>query len=159
VPYVSVPALQELLSRDQQHTGTAAALAPAVLAERVATAQREVDARLAAAGYSPFTDPVPDLVVDITAAIAAYLADLTYRQNKAPTSQLDPVLQRYQWAQRLLADIAANRAVIPGVDPPGEPAAGDGGADVVAVIQPYEGRLFAPDDLLGQGVDRDPWPW
>lgn len=163
MPYLSVPQLQAVLSHDGQHTGTAASLSPTVLAERIDAGQGEVDGRLAAAGYTvPFDDAgVPPLVRDLVGAVAAYLADLTYRRGKAPSGELDPVLQRYRWATGLLDKIGAGTALVPGVPAPGGGSATDErGVEVVAAIDTYDGRLFGTDILdIGPRPGDDPWWW
>lgn len=160
VPYISVDALKDTLSTSGDPTGTAGSLAREILTEKIETAQGQVDARLAAAGYAvPFTT-APPLVRDITGAIAAYLADLTYRRGKAPASQLDPVLQRYQWANGLLDAIAKGTALVPGVDAPDRSVPEGSGAVAVVAINTYDQPLFSRDELPGgPPPGADDWWW
>lgn len=145
--YVTVAGVREALARDvTAPTGTAASLGDADLEAAITSAQAEVDAKLSARYVVPFSEPVPLLVREITRDIAAYLADLRYRQGKGYESDRDPVLLRYQRAQELLEKAATGALDLPGVDLAG------GGPARMRPINRYPGRLFATEDF-GLGVD------
>lgn len=138
--------LQAILSAGGQPTGTAASLPTATLEDRIAAAEQAVDAKLAVAGY---TVPLlradgkpPPLVVELTGAVAAYLADLVYRRGKAHESDLAPVLQRYRWATTTLADIGTRLLLVPGVVR--DVAARGTGGVAVEAVESYQGRMFGP---------------
>lgn len=98
--------------------GTAAELGDPALTEHISAAAAEVDASLCARYQVPF-DPTPRLVGDITVAIAAYLATLTYRRTVDLTEK-DPVYLRYQWAKELLAKLQSGELDLPeenGIEP------------------------------------------
>jgi phage gp36-like protein len=81
-------------------------------------AQSEIDARLATKYTVPFA-PVPTLIMMITVNIAAWLADLNFRENRDMETELNPIYQRYQRAQALLGQLSTGEAIIPpdGSDP------------------------------------------
>ncbi len=164
MPYASPQAVRAVLARDPaKAAGTAASLSDTELTDRIGTASAQVDAHLGGAGYPvPWPeDTVPALLREITVAIAAYLADLTYRQSKDHSSVLDPVIQRYQWATGLLGQISRGQLTLPGAVSSGQ-TPGLHGADVVAVYRAYDGSLFGPEDVgLGAGPrpGADDWGW
>lgn len=145
--YATVDDVRGVLARDPAApAGTAAELSDAEITTAITSAAAQVDSRLAGRYAVPFTDPVPQLVADITRDIAAYLADLTYRQGKDYETQMDPVVLRYQQAQALLAQLAAGQADLP-VAPPVVESGG-----VMRGFQPYTGRMFSSGEF-GLGVD------
>lgn len=154
MPYTTPAAVREVLSRDGTTTGTAASLTDQRLKEAIQSAEAQVNARLAGRYTVPFPDSdVPPLVVDITRDIAAYLADLTYRQGVDYESDSDPVLRRYQRATGLLTDLSHGRAELLPADPddPDAAVATEGGGAVA--LQPYRGELFGLG-TFGLGVGR-----
>jgi len=142
VAVYALPAgLRVALARDPQHPeGTAAELSDAALQQSIDAAQGQVDARLDGRYSVPF-EPVPPLITAITLAIAAYLADLGYRQS-VDSSTTDPVSKRYQWAVDLLSRLVNGSANIPGVHP---------SVGMYAVPR-YEGQLFDLE-AFGLGVE------
>ena len=107
------------------------------LAAAIDDAQAEIDSRLALRYTVPFS-PVPDLIKRICVAIAAYLADLNFRENRDMASELNPILQRYQRAQALLGQLSTGEAIIPpsGTDPDNPPDTGSGTRVVAAYSRP-----------------------
>lgn len=155
MPYCAPDDVRAVLTRDvSQPIGTAASLDDPELTEAISGAQQEVDAKLAVRYTVPFPDSnVPDLVVKLTRDIAAYLADLTYRQGKDYESDRDPVLLRYTRAQALLKDLSTGQADIEGPTPPTTSGALYG-------HQPFEGSMFGLDSFnLGYGGDRIRMDW
>lgn len=147
--YASAEDIRDALAPDaSRRVGTAAELGDDALNARATSASLEVDGALSAAGYAvPIAGDVPQLVRDVTAALAGYQADLTYRRGKAHEGSLDPVIQRYEWARRLLAAWAKGEQDVPGLTP----ATGTGGDIAIgAGINPYGGRLFDTENTFPQ---------
>lgn len=141
--YLTPTELRVALSRDAQHPeGTAAEMSDAVLQLSIDAATAQIDARLYDRYITPFPDPPPPLVVSMTTAIAAWLADLGYRQSVDSNSQ-DPVAKRYQWANEMISRLTNGTAALPGVPTHAQ----------MVVINPYEGQLFGlPEfDLVVDG--------
>jgi hypothetical protein len=166
--YASVDQLRSVLCRDERRRSTtAASLSDDDLTEALKSASGEVDGAATKAGYgTPFpADRVPHLVKAVTLALAAWMADLTFRQGVAHENRLDPVLQRYDWAQALLVAWAKRDKTIPGADDPSSVGSGD--VVVGAPINRYDGQLFGPEELAPAvppfGEDRfydpDYWRW
>ena len=158
---------------DGRPAGTAAELDDATLLARLVTASGQVDAALAGAGRAlpgdpdPLADP-PGLVVlpaglgivrDVALAVAAYLADLTYRETRGHADN-DPVLARYRWAQDMLKAWQAGKALPAGLAFDDDPDTG--GPAFETPINPAVPILFGPD-MLGEqrpvygGYDPDWW--
>jgi phage gp36-like protein len=114
------------------------------LVKAISQASDVIDGYLVSRYTVPFTDPYPTLIVTLTEAIAAYFADLTFRQGVDYDSNLDPVYLRCQWAKETLTDIHDGK-----VDIPGLPDGGGGGVVVggATIINGYQGRLFWPTDF------------
>lgn len=148
--------------------GTAAELDDTVLLARLATGTGHVDAALAGAGRVvpgiPTADGLiadaPVIVRDVAVAIAAYLADLTYRETRGHNDQ-SPVLARYQWALGLLEAWTAGKALPPGLEQPEDPEQGD--ISIGTPVNPGTPILFdermlaAPYRHRGGGYDPDWW--
>jgi phage gp36-like protein len=149
--YAQVDEVRTVLARDpSQYANTAASLDDAAITGHIASAQAQVDGRLSGRYTVPFpADAVPQLVVDITRDIAAYLADLTYRQGLDYETDRDPVVLRYQQAMQMLGQIAAGQ-----IDLPVEPGTSETGGLLTARNR-YNGDLFGLSDF-GLGV-RDGW--
>src|SRR5881396_3781198 len=144
--YATAGTVRAVLARDTTAPiGTAAELSDADITAAITSAQAQVDGRLAVRYSVPFTDPVPQLVADITRDIAAYLSDLTYRQGKDYESQMDPVVLRYQQALSLLGQIAGGQ-----IDLPVSPGTAETGGLLTAHNR-YDGNLFGLSDF-GLGV-------
>jgi phage gp36-like protein len=137
--YVDVPTLAKILAGTGNLPGTAAALADADLTSAIDQAQAEVDGRLAVRFTTPFVDP-PQLVVDITADIAAYVATLVYRRGE-PIAAGEPILLRYQRAQALLSQAAAGTLALPATQ------AAPTGEGQPTVVNPIDGDLWCPADF------------
>lgn len=119
--------------------GTAAVLADGELADAIAEAQQEVDARLSDRG-APFpTDAVPGLVAQITRDLAAFKATLVHRKGH-PVDVSDPVRLRYDHALALLRQLGTGEVDLPGTDDETGPGA-------AVLLNPYEGAMFQLDDL------------
>lgn len=149
--YVQPDDVRGVLARDDASAGhTAASLGDAEMAAVITSAQTEVDSKLAARYTVPFPDgQVPRLVAEVVRDIAAYLADLRFRQGKDYESERDPVLLRHKRAQELLAEIVAGRVDLP--VPPGSQTT----SGVMRPRNPYRGRLFTMGDFgLGPGTPR-----
>ncbi|MGW1676030.1 phage protein Gp36 family protein [Saccharopolyspora sp. NPDC002376] len=126
-----------LARKPGEWAGTAAELSDEALTNQIKSAQAQVDGRLSVRYRVPF-DPVPGLVADITRDIAAYLADLTYRQGLDYESDRDPVVLRYQQAIAMLERIATGQ-----VDLPDAPEIGG----LLSGRNRYGGALFGLDDF------------
>jgi phage gp36-like protein len=138
--YTTVEEVRSVLARDTTTTaGTAASLPDAALLTAVQSAEAEVDARLAVRYTVPFTAP-PELVAAATRDIAAYLADLVYRQGVDYETDRDPIWLRYQRADKLITDIAAGTITIGGHAPHTETA-------VMRGHDPYVGSMFGLDSF------------
>lgn len=129
--YCDLDDIRDVLTRDAAASGEDANNGSTLDEENLAAArsdaQDEIDAKLALRYTVPFA-PVPDLIKRITIAIAAYLADLNYRENRDMQTELNPVLQRYNRAIALLGQLSTGEAIIPpdGSDPDNPPDTGSG---------------------------------
>jgi len=139
--YTTREEVREILRQTDATTGTAADLEDDKLDLAITDASAEVDGYLSARYTVPFTPTYPPLVVSITRAIAAYLADLNYRQNVDYDTPLDPVYLRYQRAKDTLEKLSDGRMQLPDVDD-GEPPTAEG-----LYINPYSGTMFTMDDF------------
>ena len=149
--YVTADEVRVVLARDAARPeGTAAELGDDELSVHIESAQAQVDGRISGRYTVPFPDgSVPRLVVDIVRDIAAYLADLTYRQGLDYESDRDPVVLRYQQAMALLGQIAAGQIDLP---VPPEP----GGGGLLTARNRYPAPMFGLREF-GLGVDDDGW--
>lgn len=103
--------IRDNLGSTDAGTGTAAMLEDYQLSQAIARASAKVSAYVGTSYVVDEADPViivPDLVKDLTIAIGAYFATLTYRKGK-DLSQYDPVLLSYQDAMTTLQDIVAGK--------------------------------------------------
>lgn len=134
--YATPDQLRVALTRDPQHPeGTAAELSDAALQQSIDAAQSQIDISLGGRYTVPF-DPVPSVIGPIAVAIAAWIADLGYRQS-VDSSAGDPVAARHQWALTLLGKLAGGTGVIPA-------QASD---TAMFDVNPYTGVLFGPNDF------------
>lgn len=127
--YCTSDDVRDVLTRDAAAEGqnNGSTLDEENIAAAIFDAQSEIDAKLATRYTVPFS-PVPDLIKRITVAIAAYLADLNFRENRDMQSEMNPVLARYQRAIALLGNLSTGEAIIPqdGSDPDNPPDIGSG---------------------------------
>lgn len=150
--YLDATALRNILGGTENLAGTAASLSDDDLTSAVDQAQAEVDGRLAVRYTTPFVDP-PQLVIDITGDIAAYVATLVYRRGE-PITAGESILLRYQRAQALLAQAASGALALPAAQAvptsDGEPT----------VVNPIDGDLWCPADfgLAPVSTPFGPWP-
>lgn len=141
--YTSVGAVRSALAPDGQQGptgGTAASLPDHQLQNAIIEAANEINARISSRYALPLSVPIPQIVESLNRDIAAYMATLTYRRNKALADD-DPVSLRYQRAQKLLDGIGSGKVALPIV----------GGTETTsaeaAVANLYEGDLFGPEDF------------
>lgn len=153
--YTSVADVRQVLSpggSTAETLGTAASLGSDQIAESIAEAANEINARLASRYDLPFAAPVPRLVASLNRDIAAYLATLVYRRG-VPVAPGDPIALRYDRAQKLLAGAASGT-----IELVEESGAGVGDSAEAAVENLYEGDLFGPSDFdLGPGASDVRW--
>jgi len=126
--YCTREAVIDVLTRNAAEVdGNAASIDEEAVDTAIADAQAEIDSRLATKYTVPF-NPVPALVTSIAQDIAAYLADLVFRENRDYASELSPIYLRYQRAQAQLGRLQTGEAVIPstGSDPENPPEIGSG---------------------------------
>jgi len=158
--YCEIDDVRDVLTRDaaadEQNNGST--LDEENLQAAIADAQSEIDAKLALRYTVPFS-PVPDLIKRICVAIAAYLADLNFRENRDMQSDLNPVFARYQRAIALLGNLSTGEAVIPpdGSDPENPPDTGSGVRVAAAYSRPP--LVSARDFDLGHPRFENPWFW
>lgn len=149
--YCSRDEVRDVLTRDAEDVANnGASLDNEVLDKAIVDAQSEIDSRLTARYTVPFS-PVPSIVNAICQDIAAYLADLTFRQNRDHQSELSPVYLRYQRSMALLVALQTGETRIPpdGGDP--EPTGG-GAVAVGTVTRP---PLISAADVWNCGPE---WP-
>lgn len=147
--YTTPEAVRAVLSRDSTNVGaTASTLDEGKILTAIADATSQVDAALVQMYIIPFDPDVPALVSQITRDIAAYDADLVYRQNKDYSSNLDPVYLRYRKASNLLDQLRQGTIDLPG-------ATHLTGSAGIAVANPYSGSLFVSDEF---DLQRGPLP-
>jgi phage gp36-like protein len=147
VPYSDWEELQELLSRDDDsRPGTAGSLPQETLEEAIESADAVIDGRLGSMYTVPFGDPPPKLVTKISLAIAAYEADLTFREVRDYSSELNPVYLRYKDAMALLTELQQGKSVLPDYTPPDpDPGPDDNPNDsgsIVDVINPAHCPIY-----------------
>jgi phage gp36-like protein len=142
-PYTDIPRVRSAVTRAADTAGTAGGVAEATLEQAIRTAQSTIDSRLGNLYVVPF-NPVPPLIRDIATALAAYDADLTFREVRDYSSELNPVLLRYKWASGLLTDIAKGTATLPGYVPPDpDPGIPDNPTDGGSIGEVYNPDLCA----------------
>lgn len=128
---------------EDPNEGTAASLADETITVHIASASAEIDANLYHRFTLPF-NPVPDLVNNICRDIAAYLSDLTFRENVEYKSPQEPILLRYQRAEALLKSVRVGDIYLPdatGLEEPGQQVN-------ITVANPYDSALFSSDDFI-----------
>jgi phage gp36-like protein len=154
VPYSTKDQVRYALTRDPgQAQGTAASLGDSQLDDAILEADARIGGRLASRYQIPFVDPAPILVSQISRDIAAYLADLSFREVRDYNSALNPVYLRYQDALKLLDQIAEGKVVLPDVPGTVTPS---GASEAVIVINQTDIPLFSAQDF-GLGVSPSPF--
>jgi phage gp36-like protein len=138
-PYTTKDAVRELLARDSASAGTAASLGDPTIDDAIDSAGALIDSKLGTVYSVPFSqDPPPAMVVRIAKAVAAYEADLTFREVRDYASELNPVYLRYRDALTLLDQLQKGSATLPDYIPPDpDPGLPDPtGGNVVGVFNP-----------------------
>jgi phage gp36-like protein len=146
-PYTTKEAVRELLARDSVSAGTAASLTDSTLLDVIASASALIDSKLGSVYTVPFIQvPPPAMVVRIANAVAAYEADLIFREVRDYSSDLNPVYLRYRDALALLDQLQKGLATLPDYIPPvPDPGSPDPvGGSVVGVFNPCPSPLPAP---------------
>lgn len=159
VAYATAEEVRSVVARDQNRPGgTAARLENEPIDAQIADAQAEVDSRLAGRYAVPFTGEVPALVKVITVDIAAYLATILYLQSR-DFPDGDPMVRRYERAQKLLDALHDGTADLVDPDGPTGPAAApESTSSIGEPVNPYAGVMFGMSDFgLGYGRDRGCW--
>lgn len=145
--YVTAEDVRLVIARDEtEYPNTAASLDNDKLNEAIDSAANEVNSRLSGQYEVPFDVPpdTPPLIIEIVRDIAAFLADLTYRQDVDYTTGNEPMLLRYQRAIDLLTRLENGTMVLVGVPTkPDVPQA----RSRSSVRNPYEGKLFGLEDF------------
>lgn len=143
--YATRDELKATVDRDVADTrDTAGSLSNGALDEAIEEAEAEIDSRLGTLYTVPFTAPIPTLINKICLAIAAYSADLTFREVRDYQSDLNPILLRYRRAQELLKLLATGEMDLP----PGTPAPdSDGGPGSVVVVYDMPPAIFYEADF------------
>lgn len=149
--YTTVEAVRDVLAPNPSGdpasqarvASTAASLDDATISDQIAEAAGRVDFYLSGRYATPLTEPAPDLVGFWTRDIAAWLSLLVHRRN-APVDVNDPVRLRYSAALAELTAVRDGKTALP-VDqlPDGNQQTG-----YAEVVNPYEGSLFLPQDVL-----------
>jgi phage gp36-like protein len=143
--YTTPEKVRAILARDDSQVArTAASLGDDRITDAVQQASDVIDGYLGARYTVPFASPVPSLISTIAEAVAAYRADLTFRQGTDYDSVLDPVYLRCKECLQQLADIRDGKMDVPGLptnDGGGIPAGG------ATVLNQYSGQLFWPADF------------
>lgn len=134
--------------------GTAASLPDPQIQDAIAEATSRVDGRLSQLYLVPFADPAPELVQTITRDLAAFAADLVFREVRDYSSNLNPVYIRYQEALGLLKEIAEGKVSLPGA--PGVTPPVGSGVVVVAINQTDEPLIGSWEFDLRR--PRNVWP-
>lgn len=138
--YATADQVKLAVARDpDKPTGSAATLGFDQIALAITDAQAEIDGRLRSQYTVPFTDPVPAMIRSLTIDIAAYLASLTFYQEK-DMKDTDPVVRRYKRACCMLGDIASGSIDLDAGD--GGPVSPRTGGGFGSPISPSEGALF-----------------
>ena len=148
-PYTTKEDVRGLLSRDTPtQPGTAASLPDATVDTAILAASSKIDSRLGAVYTVPFaaSPDTPELVVQIAKALAAYDLDLTFREVRDYSSELNPVYLRYKEATDLLTQLQKGLAVLPDYTPPDpDPGVPDNPNDWGSVVDVINPCLTWPD--------------
>lgn len=139
MPYTDTTTVRVLLNTTASQSQTASSLTDEAINQAITDADAEIDARLADRYSVPFSSPAPSVVSSLSTNIAAYLADLTYRQSREYASRFSPLYLRYQRCLEMLDRLSKGDDSLPGVDPVGGTA---------LVINPYTGDLMTEEDVF-----------
>lgn len=139
--YAVVADVKAMVSRDAtSRPGTAGSLSDLQIEEAIRSAGKKIDARLGALYVVPFAVPYPGLVVEICEAMAAFDLDLTFREVRDYSSELNPIYLRNKEAQELLTQLQKGTATLPDyvtpIPDPGIPDNPNDGGSIVGVINP-----------------------
>lgn len=120
VPYTTRDRVREVLARaGTPDPGTAASLSDERVDDAILAASGRIDAHLSRLYSVPFAaNAIPGLVADIATAFAAYDLDMTFREVRDYSSELNPVILRYRQAADLLRDLREGTATLPDYTPP-----------------------------------------
>lgn len=157
--YVDREVVREVVARaSATRPGTAASLSDPQLDAAIERAESKINSRLGRIYSTPF-NPVPGLVGDMALAIAAYDLDLTFREVRDYSSDLNPILLRYNDAMKDLEALQNGKATLPDYVPPDpdEPPVDnprDGGS-VVGVYNLDIGLCLPPTHRHGCGCSDD----
>lgn len=134
------------IERQPDHVqGNGSTLSDETIIEAIDQASSEIEGKLASRYTVPF-EPVPPLIKALCVNIAAYLADLTFREVKDHQTELSPVYLRYQRAQAMLEQLQVGSMVIPPVGEVPDPE-DPSGAGARAVYASNSTSLFGPCDF------------
>lgn len=139
--YADQQKVREVLRTTSSQSQTAESLTDGQIKQSISDADAQIDARLGDRYQVPFTSPVPSVVTHLSENIAAYLADLTYRQGKEYANELSPLYLRYQRAIQMLDRLAKGDDRLP--DDTSERAKSGS-----IVINPYFGDLMTEQDVF-----------
>ena len=144
--YTDPEKVRQLISRSVGYQGsTAASLDDTIILQAIADAEGEVDGVLRKSWTLPLSTPVPQLVVTITEAIAAYNADLVFRGATPYRDERSPIYLRLKRAHELLKMVDDGQLDAGVILPDGGTGTGDQEA---VVINPYSTALFGPSDFF-----------
>lgn len=141
--YATADDVRGVLQPTPDVEGTPADLEDAQLTVSIQAASAQVDGALTRRYTVPFDDPCPDLVHELVVAIAAWLAQLTWRRDVDVTDR-DPIQLRYEWATGILTQLAAGAIDLPGATPGSD---GPPERRGVVAVQPGPGRMFGLRDF------------
>jgi hypothetical protein len=148
VYYCTPTDIRDNVGGTDEGTGTCAQLEDEQLTEAIGKASSRISATTGTVYEPDASDPagtVPDLVADLTIALATFYATLTYRKNLA-VPVTDPAWLAYQDALTTLKGIQAGQITVD-PQPPGEGPGADAAARVINTIP----RIFTGADA---GVER-----
>lgn len=114
--YVTADEVRVVVTRSAfRQANTTGALPDEAIEAAIEEAQAGVDAKLRTRYTLPLAEPVPALVKSVTRDIAAFLATLTYRQEK-DIPDGDPIIRRYERAKLQLCKIVEGIVDLDGGD-------------------------------------------
>lgn len=158
--YCSPDDIRDNVGGTDSGTGTCAMLADNQLIEAIGKASARVSASTGTL-YAPDAanpaETVPDLIADLTIALATFYATLTYRKNLALPAT-DPVYLQYLDALATLKGIQAGQITVD-PQPPGEGAGADEAARVINTLPAvFTGRDAGVERTLRGGIEAQRGP-